>query len=174
MPCAKLVRRVAPLLVLAIIDPADGEVVSAAPAGFEVRHRVAIAAPPERVWAMLIEPARWWDGAHSFSGDARNLTLTARPGGCFCETLPGGGVEHLRVVYADPGKQLRLAGALGPLQGDGVTGALTVTLTPDGERTAVELRYVVGGYRAGGLGGLAGPVDQVLGEQLARLAKALA
>lgn len=169
---ARLVWRLAASFPLAVTCPAAGEVVSATPAGFEVRHRVTVAAPAPRVWATLIKPARWWNGAHSFSGDAKNLTLDPRRGGCFCEALPRGGVEHLRVVYADAGKQLRLAGALGPLQGDGVTGALTFTLTPEGDRTVIELRYVVGGYRSGGLQALAGPVDQVLSEQLVRLSQA--
>jgi uncharacterized protein YndB with AHSA1/START domain len=163
----------AALFGLVVAYPAGAGVVSATPAGFEVRHKVVVAAPTSRVWTTLVAPARWWSGTHSFSGDAGNLTLDPRPGGCFCEMLPGGGVEHLRVVYADAGKQLRLAGALGPLQGEGLAGTLTFTLTPDGDRTAVELRYVVGGYRPGGLDGLAAPVDRVLAEQLGRLAKAL-
>ena len=52
--------------------------------------------------------------------DAKNLSIDARPGGCFCEKLPnGGGVEHARVVYVAPREVLRLSGALGPLQGVG-------------------------------------------------------
>ena len=47
---------------------------------------------------------------------AANLSLDAAPGGCFCERLPnGGGVEHMRVTYVEPGKRIVLTGSLGPL-----------------------------------------------------------
>jgi hypothetical protein len=64
---------------------------------------------------------------------------------------------------------LRLAGALGPLQGAGVVGSLTWSLTPVPEGTKVRLDYSVGGYFPGGLVGMALAVDTVLGEQFSRL-----
>ena len=71
-----------------------------------------------------------------FSKSAANLTLDAKAGGCWCETLPdGGSVEHLVVVFADPGKTLVMRGALGPLQGLGVEGALSIVLKPAGDGT---------------------------------------
>jgi hypothetical protein len=42
----------------------------------------------------------------------------------------GGSVEHLQVVYAAPGQGLRLRGALGPLQTEGVDGTLSWALKP--------------------------------------------
>jgi hypothetical protein len=57
---------------------------------------------------------------HTFSGDAHNLSIDDKATGCFCEKLAsGGGVRHMEVVCADPGKKLVLSGALGPLQGGG-------------------------------------------------------
>lgn len=154
--------------------PAQGEVVRRDMAGFVSEHRVQIAAPPERVWPVLVAPSRWWNGSHTYSGDAANLSLDPRAGGCWCEKLAdGGSIEHMRVVYADPGKVLRMQGGLGPLQEGAVTGTMTVTLKPSGDGTEVTLRYVVGGYMEGGVTALAAPVDGVLAAQLAGLGRAV-
>jgi uncharacterized protein YndB with AHSA1/START domain len=143
-----------------------------APNGFLVKHEVAIAAPPAEVWDALVEKVgQWWSPAHTWSGDAANLSIDARPGGCFCESLPyGGGVEHLRVVYVAPRRMLRMAGALGPLQSSGLTGHLTITLTEDGAGTKVALAYSVGGFLEYGFDAMAPAVDGVLVEQMERLA----
>nr|WP_299647780.1 SRPBCC family protein [Sphingomonas bacterium] len=114
-------------------------------------------------------PARWWSSAHSWSGSGANMTLDPRPGGCFRERLPGGGgVEHLRVVSAAPGTSLRTTGALGPLQGEALTGVMTLTLKAGGAGTSVTLRYAVAARRTGGTA-LAPAVDAALAEQVARL-----
>jgi uncharacterized protein YndB with AHSA1/START domain len=149
--------------------PAWGEVVDAQPGGFTVRQSVLITASPARVWAALGRVGAWWDSAHTYSGDARNLTLQLRPGGAWMERLPGGGVLHMTVVNAQPGKLARFEGALGPLQGLGVAGQLTINLRASGEATAVTQVYDVGGHAPGGLAALAAPVDAVLAAQLARL-----
>lgn len=150
--------------------PAAAEVVDAAAGGFTVAHEVEVSASPEVVYrALTDEVARWWNPSHTFSGDAANLRIEARPGGCFCEDLPGGGVQHLEVVYAKPGEQLRLRGGLGPLQGLAVSGTLTFQLTAGEETTTVALTYAVAGYLPDGLAGWAGPVSGVLEQQLDRL-----
>jgi hypothetical protein len=75
-----------------------------------------------------------------------------RAGGCFCERLKDdGSVQHLQVVYAAPGQGLRLRGALGPLQTEGVDGTLSWTLKPGEGGTTVTLSYVVGGYIRSGM-----------------------
>jgi len=151
--------------------PLRGEVVESTAAGFLVRNTAAISAPPAKVYAALTEGVGgWWDPAHTFSHDARNLSVDAKPGGCFCERLPdGGGVQHMSVVYASPGTLLRLTGAIGPLQEAAVTGTMTWNLSQAGGGTAVELMYAVGGFRAGGFRDLPTVVDGVLRGQLARL-----
>lgn len=143
----------------------------ASPHGFTVRHEAVIGAPSAEVYRSLVEGiGEWWNPSHTFSGDSKNLSIDARLGGCFCETFPdGGGVEHLRVVYLDPGKLLRLSGALGPLQAGGVTGSLTWKLTDGGDSTTVEVTYVVGGFMEVGLDRIAPAVRGVIGEQLSRL-----
>jgi hypothetical protein len=121
---------------------------------------------------------RWWGISpiggirHTFSGDAGNLSIDARPGGCFCEALPnGGGVRHLEVVYVASGKTLRMSGGLGPLQAAGVAGSMTWSCEGAGDSTKVEMVYSVGGYfREGeGTAQLAPLVDRVLRGQLMRL-----
>ncbi len=149
---------------------ADAEVLKSAEAGFTARNVVTIAAPPDAVWAALIAPARWWNPAHSWSGKAANFSLDARAGGCFCEALANGGsVEHQHVVFANPGKLLRLRGGLGPLQGEAVSAVMSWELKADGEGTQLTQTYAVGGYVDGGLNGWSAPVDGVVREQLERL-----
>lgn len=149
---------------------AAGEVLDASDSGFTVRTVVTVSATPEKAYAALTESVgRWWDPAHTFSGDAANLSIEAKAQGCFCERLTGGGsVRHLTVVFASPGKLLRLTGGLGPLQDLGVAGSMTWKFQAAEGGTTVELSYTVGGYRAGGIKGLAVPVDSVLHAQVER------
>ena len=163
----------AALLVAATAGAARGEVVAVAADGFVSEHELVIQGAPARVFQALTDEVRaWWDGNHSWSGDAANFSLDARAGGCFCEVLPGGGsVEHMRVVFVQPGKLLRLAGGLGPLQGMGVSGAMDFALSATEEgHTRVRYRYVVNGFVPGGLEPMAEPVDRVQLGQLQRLA----
>src|SRR5688572_29973490 len=117
------------LCALFVLAPAvaGAEVVDRSAAGFTARTTVTINASPERAFRALVdEIGSWWDKAHTWSGDALNLWLTANPGGCLCETLAnGGGVAHAVVNHVIPGELLRLSGALGPLQEHAVTGTLT-------------------------------------------------
>ena len=156
--------------LLLIPTPAMAEVKSATDGGFDIVTTADVAASPAQLYVMLVTPARWWNKAHTYSGDAKNLSIDAQAGGCFCEALKDrGSVEHARVIFAQPARLLRLQGALGPLQADAVTGTLSFALTPAGSGTRVEMHYSVGGYRAGGFAALAPMVDTVLGEQLAAL-----
>lgn len=148
---------------------ARAEVVDAQPNGFESRFNVTVNAPPAAVRAAMLNIAGWWDPSHTYSGDAKNLSLDLA-GGCFCETLKTGYVRHMTVVYADAGA-VRLQGALGPLQSTGATGHLTFAFKPAADgKTTLAVSYVVGGYAKGGLGeAWAKPVDSVIGVQVGRL-----
>lgn len=150
------------------VSPAMGQTTSN---GFAVRHEVSISASPANVYDALVrQVGSWWNPQHTYSGDSRNLSIDARPGGCFCETLPdGGGVEHLHVVYVAPNELLRMSGALGPLQTSGLAGSMTWRLTAAAPGTTVELHYIVGGYMDGGFDQIAPAVSAVLLEQLQRL-----
>jgi hypothetical protein len=162
------------LFALAVAAPAGAEVKSSGPSGFEVERSFTVPSRPEAVFAQIGRIGEWWDMAHSYSGKAENMRLDLKAGGCLCETLANGGsIEHMRVVYADPGTGIRLQGGLGPLQSEAVVGTLSWTFKTVAGGTQVTQRYVVAGQAAGGISNLAAPVDQVLGEQFARLEKKL-
>jgi uncharacterized protein YndB with AHSA1/START domain len=160
----------AAVAILAATAGARAEVVEQTANGFSLQEHVTIAAAPDKIYAELIQPAHWWSGSHTFSGDAKNMTLDARAGGCWCETLKGGGsVLHMTVVNVVPGRLLRMRGALGPFQSTGMDGALNIVLTPKGKTTEVAFVYNLGGYVWGGYQALPGSADGVLGLQVYRL-----
>jgi uncharacterized protein YndB with AHSA1/START domain len=141
------------------------------PTGFLVTFDVDVNAPVAKVYDALVgQVGSWWNPEHTYSHDAKNLSIDPRPDGCFCEKLPnGGGVEHLRVVYVAPREVLRLSGGLGPLQASGVGGSMTWKLTGDGDQTRVQLSYSVGGFIVGGFDKIAPAVESMLREQFERL-----
>lgn len=150
---------------------AHAEVVDAGPNGFTSKHVVTIALTPRAAYDRFVNIGTWWDGAHSYSGDARKMTLAARPGGAWTEALGGGDfVEHARVIYAQRGKELRLSGGLGPLQQMGAASVMTVTFAAEGAGTKVTFTNVIGGNFPGGTAQLAPGVDMVLGQAMARYA----
>ncbi len=160
------------LAVVLSVGPATSfadvaDVVDRGPNGFTLKTAVEIPAPPSRVYRTLVDVGAWWDREHTYTGNARNLSIDARPGGCFCERLPnGGGVEHGRVVNVSAGSLLRLSAALGPLQELGVAGSLTFQIAESAKGSTVTMTYAVGGYVPGGLDKLAEPVDTVMAHQL--------
>jgi uncharacterized protein YndB with AHSA1/START domain len=154
-------------LGLGLASPAAAAVVDAQPGGFEVREQAQIAAPPARVYAAIGRIGQWWLSGHTYSGDAKNLSLDLKPGGCFCEVLKDdGGVRHMGVILVQPDKTVRLEGALGPLATTGGAGHLSFALSPRDTGTNVVLTYDFGGYAKGGMDKWAAPVDGVLGAQL--------
>ncbi len=160
-----------PLLVIVLAGAANCEVTDAGPGGFSLLQEVTIQAPRIDVWrAAVNEVGQWWSDDHTISGDAGNMTINARPQGCFCESIGEySGVVHLTVTFVNTGVLLRLTGGLGPLGLMGVNGNMTWEFFDAGDATTVKFSYVVGGYSPGGLDGIAGPVDFVIGEALVRL-----
>lgn len=162
------------------LAPVAAEIESQSDAGFAVKHQVQIKALPDKVWEVLSALNRWWDPQHSFTGNSENFFLDMQAGGCFCERIREaqgqeirntGSVQHMQVVYVEPPKVLRMTGALGPLQSEGVNGTLSIGLKPDKGGTLVTFEYVVGGYMRYEMSEIAPAVDGVIGQQLARLAK---
>jgi len=148
--------------------PARAEVKSTWTAGIRLENKVTIAAPPDRVYAALADIGKWWDSEHTYTGDAANMTIALEPGACFCERFAkGGGVKHGEVVLAWPGQVLRIHGAFGPLQDEGVTGALTFRLKAVEGGTEVTQTYNAGGLRPEMVAN-APLFDQVIGGQLTR------
>lgn len=149
-----------------LAGPAAAEVTMADAAGFVSTHTLAIAAPPEKVWDTIAKPSLWWSKDHTYSGDSANIDWDTRPGGCWCEKVAGGAVEHGRTIYAVRGRTLRISGAFGPLQSGAVNATLTFALKAEGQGTALTVTYVVGGFHPAGLQALAGPVNGVLAAQM--------
>jgi uncharacterized protein YndB with AHSA1/START domain len=144
----------------------------AAPDAFLIEQRFSIAAPAFRVWESLMHPEDWWPSDHTWSGDRRNLRLSADAGACFCERWVGGSVEHGRVIMAMPGTLLRLRAALGPLQEMGISGVITVALEEKDGKTTVVVTHRVSGDASHKLDALAPIVDQVNALQFGALAEA--
>ena len=149
----------------------SAEVLDSADSGFSLVQETSIAAPRNEVWeAAVHEIGQWWSSDHTISGDARRLSIDARPQGCFCESIgEHAGVVHLTVTFVNPNVILRLTGGLGPLGLLGVDGNMTWEFFDGDDGTAVRFSYAVGGYRPGGLQEIAGSVDHVVGEALQRL-----
>ena len=159
------------LVLLAAAATAEAEIKSAAADSFLVSYSQRVDAPPAKVYAALAMVDRWWDGGHSYSGNAANFSLQAQAGACFCERWNEGSVEHGRVVMAIRDQTLRLQTALGPLQGRAVTGALTFQLKPAETGTELTMTYLVNGAGGSALDKSAPAVDRVLGDMFARLVR---
>ncbi len=158
-------------LALALVQGVNADVLDSAANGFTVKTTLTIQATPEDVYKRLVhDVGEWWNSQHTFSGDAHNLSIDDKAGGCFCEKLANGGsVRHLEVLYAAPGRALTLSGGIGPLQSLGVAGSMQIKLSPADGGTKLEVTYAVGGYSATGLNTWAPAADKVLAEQFTRL-----
>jgi len=172
-------------LLALITTPARAEVKTVTEQGFSTLHAADVLGTPEDVWKRLMAPKDWWNPAHSWSGSVEGFYIDPQAGGCFCELIqqkdaegkliPKGSVEHMRVIFAQPGRVLRMSGGLGPLQAEAVTGTLTVAMEPlkSGGGTRLSFSYVVGGYMRFKTADIAPAVDAVLREQFERMIKPL-
>jgi hypothetical protein len=154
--------------------PALAEVKQAAPDGFALGFTRALDVSPAKAYAAIASIERWWSGEHTYSGDARNLSLGAAAGDCFCERWKDAAgrensVRHGVVLMALRDQAFRIEGALGPLQGLGVNGVLSIGTRAEGTGTVLTMAYKVNGSAASGLDKLAPAVDAVLQAQFTRL-----
>lgn len=160
------------ILAAAAAGAAQAETSGVSASGFVVNHSAPVKGSPAQVYAALGRIGQWWSADHTYSGQAANMTIDLRAGGCFCERWGAGNeIEHARVLFVAPGALLRLEGGLGPLQQLAVSGVLTISLkkAADGDGTDMKWLYRVSGAPDTALEQWAGPVDQVLGEQVRRL-----
>ena len=168
---------------LLLASPAYAEVKTSSDTGFNIIHIATVQGSTDEIWKRLVAPKDWWNKSHSWSGSTDGFYIDAQANGCFCELFQEkgpdgklktvGSVEHMRVIFAQPGKVLRMQGGLGPLQSEAVTGTLTVAMEPskDGQETKISFSYVVGGYMRYKVSEIAPAVDNVLGDQFRRLLK---
>lgn len=154
--------------------PARAEVGSTSPNGFVIQAETVVATSPDQVWRALGRVGRWWNSAHTYSGNARNLQVDLRAGGCWCERWDGQSVQHGVVVLVmehEGVRTLRYDAPLGPLQEMAVNAVLTFTLTPDANGTKIAMTYRVSGDPSLPFAQIAPGVDSVLMEQFGRLSR---
>ncbi len=145
---------------------AQAKVTASSENHFIIEHEVTVPLDTQASYLLLGKPSKWWNSAHTWSGNAKNLSLSLKAGGCFCEAWDGNSVMHAQVILAQPGSVLRLQGGLGPLQDMAVVAVLTYNLKKTEAGTTVQMVYRVSGNASHNLGSLTQIVDKVLGEQL--------
>jgi uncharacterized protein YndB with AHSA1/START domain len=150
-------------------SPASAAVLNAGDHGFEVQHSVNLVVSQPEAFAAFSQIGKWWNNEHTYSGDAKRMSLQLRAGGCFCEPLDnGGGIEHMRVTFVQPGERIVLTGSLGPLLYEATTGVMDVKFERIAGGTRVTMNYRASGFAKGGAAAMAPLVDQVLGDQMKR------
>lgn len=159
---------------VAVLQGASAAVQDSSPSGFTVENSVIVPVSATTAWAALVNDVdRWWPKDHSWWGHESRLTIDPRAGGCFCEISGERQAQHLQVVFVNPPNLLRLTGALGPMQGMGLSGVVEWRLKVAESGTRITLWYRAGGYSPEDLVKLAPVVDEVQGLQLGGLANYL-
>jgi hypothetical protein len=157
------------LAVLLLSAPASAEVLSASEHGFEIQHSVNLVVPQAQTFAAFARVGEWWGKDHTYSGDSARITVQMRHGGCWCETLEGGGgIEHMRVTFLKPGEQVVFTGSLGPLLYEATSGVMHVKVDPIAGGSKITLNYRAAGFANGGGAKMAPLVDKVLADQMKR------
>ncbi|WP_265564164.1 SRPBCC family protein [Sphingomicrobium arenosum] len=159
---------------LALPGAAHADVINTTTNSFHLRHEIPLVVPAARAFDLLTRPGAWWNGSHSYSGDAANMRLELRPGGCFCEIWDGGAVEHLRVAAVTPGEQIVMTGGLGPLLYAPATGTMIWKVEDGGTGAILTIDYKVTGFAESDAADWASRVDAVLAEQGLRFRTAAA
>jgi hypothetical protein len=154
------------LLLASLPNMVQAKVAATSESHFILEHEVLVPLDALASYRLLGKPSHWWSSAHTWSGDAKNMSMPLKAGACFCETWQGNSVMHAQVITARPGELLRLQGALGPLQAMAVTGVLSFNLKKEELGTRVLMSYRVKGDSSNNLAALAPIVDKVMGEQL--------
>jgi len=144
-------------------------VVDSAANGFTIANKVIVKGTSQKAFDSIVKIGDWWSSAHTYTGNAKNMKIDLKAGGCFCETDGKQQVQHGTVVNVNPGKLLRLNAALGPFQEQGAVGALTFEIADAPEGVTVTMTFRAGGYFPQGMDKIAPGVDQVLVEQIGRL-----
>lgn len=171
MKMCRIVRSVLAVVCAAAVGGLQAEVTSSTAGGFVSEHSLLLAVNPQRAYdAFVHEVSAWWDAEHSYTGDAKNFSMDASAGGCFCEQNDNVQVQHMVVINAQAGRSILLQGGLGPLANMAVNGSMRFTFEPHEAGTLLNYIYSVGGYVPhDGLLGMAKPVDLVQLGQLQRL-----
>lgn len=167
-------KRLNVVLILALIGVCQNlsaEVTSSGAGGFNLKLVTTVDVDPAIAYQQFLRVDEWWVASHSYFLDAENFSIEAKAGGCFCEISGANEVEHMRVTFVQPGRELRMTGGLGPLQMLGATGGMSWLFEAiEGGGTRITHSYNVSGFMAGGLDQIAAVVDAVQNDQLQSLA----
>lgn len=107
--------------------------------GVTIEKEVVVAAPPDEAWnAFTGDVSAWWD--HTFSGNPERLVIDRIAGGGFWEYFDaeGHGVQHAEIIWAEPGKILKMRGPLG-FSGKALDLVHTFRFSPDPGGTKIHL-----------------------------------
>lgn len=148
---------------------ASAEVSESDASSFTLSYRIVVPVGNDVSYREILHPARWWSSEHTWSGDAKNLSVEPRAGGCWCERWKDGEVEHARVVYIARNKRLRISGGIGPLQAMPVTALMDFAITPGKDGSQIDVTYRVAGPASAALDKIAPAVDGVLDAQMDNL-----
>lgn len=154
-------------LAVAIVtaSPAAAEIISRSENAFTLRFEGETRLGPDGVADAFSQVQQWWDPAHSYTGEAANLSLDLVPGGCWCEAMPDGSrFDHGRVEAVALG-EVRLHAPFGPLRTMATRAELVVTYALVDGVVRPSWTFIVEGP---GVGALAEPVDGVIGGGFAR------
>ncbi|MBL0948208.1 hypothetical protein [Brevundimonas sp.] len=143
-----------------VTSPVAAEVISRSENAFTLKFEGTTRLDPTEVADAFSEVEQWWDPAHSYTGDAANLSLALETGGCWCEVMPDGSrFDHGRVESVALG-ELRLHAPFGPLRAMATRADLVVTYALVNGVVRTTWTFVVEGP---GVGAMADPVDGVMG-----------
>ncbi len=173
---AKLGPRIAFIAMAALLISSSprAEIIEASDNQFKIVSRSHVDALPKTVYQQFLQAGEWWNPEHTWFGKDSSLSIDPKAGGCFCEINGDSEVEHMRVVFVQPNVEVRLEGALGPLQMMGLRGVMSWRFLPsDAGGTTIEQTYIVSGNVEGGLESFATVVDDVQTDQLKRLSQRL-
>ncbi len=162
------------VVLMTMAERVTAEVLETSEQGFYLEVSRTAQVEPAVAYEQFIRIHEWWNASHTWFGQAANLSIEARAGGCFCERAGDRSHLHMLVSHVDPGVQVNLLGGLGPLQGMGLQGFMAWKFEPvaDGG-TRILHSYRVSGYTPADLAKIAPVVDQVLTEQVQRLQQKL-
>lgn len=168
-----LVKKTGTFLIVATLllsqNLVIAEVVASSDTHYVLRHKQESVLPAEDLWQRLIKPESWWHPDHTYSGDAKNLSLELGAGGLWREDWSEGSVVHGRVMLVQSGKVLRMEAPFGPLQGVGAYVVWTITVKPDEGGSVVVFEETAIGPQGTGLDKLAPAVNGVKSQALQRL-----
>ena len=60
------------------------DAIQSAPGLTDISFQLRVKTNAASSYAAVTHPEKWWNGEHSYSGDASNMTLDTSAGGCWC------------------------------------------------------------------------------------------